>query len=250
MRILLGRYVYGLAAIGFGFCALVWHDISNWLQLRAFSGASHNVVLTSVVAAIQIVGGAAVLWPRTIKAGAIALGATYFVFALLVLPFVIKQPLVYNSYGNFLEQFSFVAGAAILYAMIAPARPSRWARIAYYSFGVCVLSFGLEQLFYLAPTASLVPKWIPPGQMFWAIATTAAFVLAAVALLTGFKAELTARLTTAMLVGFGLLVWLPILFVDPHTFGNWTETVETFGIAGSAWIVADYLSRRRSETQA
>jgi hypothetical protein len=111
-----------------------------------------------------------------------------------------------------------------------------------------VLSFGLEQLFYLANTASLVPKWIPPGQMFWAITTTIAFGLAAFALLTGLMAQLAARLNTAMLVGFGLLVWVPILIADPHTLSNWTESAETLGIAGSAWIVAEYLGQRLAQT--
>jgi len=56
----------------------------------------------------------------------------------------------------------------------------RSAQIGYYSFAICIVSFALEQLFYLSETASLVPKWIPPGQMFWAMATTAAFALAAI----------------------------------------------------------------------
>jgi hypothetical protein len=173
----------------------------------------------------------------------------YLVFAVLAVPLIIEQPLVYNNFGNFFEIFSFVSGAMILYACsgpIAPTRTARLAQIGYYSFGICVLSFALEQYFYLAATASLVPKWIPPGQMFWAIATTAAFVLASIALLTGFMARLASRLNTAMLVIFGLLVWVPALVADPHSFSNWTESVETLGIAGSAWMVADYLGRRRS----
>jgi uncharacterized membrane protein YphA (DoxX/SURF4 family) len=89
-----------------------------------------------------------------------------------------------------------------------------------------------------------VPKWIPPGQMFWAIATTAAFGLAALALLTGLMARLASRLTTAMLAGFLLLVWLPLLVADPHSFVNWAEATETLGIAASAWMVADFLSHR------
>ena len=68
--------------------------------------------------------------------------------------------------------------------------------------------------------------------------------LAAVALLTGFMARLASRLTTAMIVGFGLLVWLPALFADSHSFLNWSESVETLGIAATAWIVADFPSKR------
>jgi hypothetical protein len=243
MKYSLGRYVYGLAAIGSGICALAWHEFT------ALGVVPHREILTYVVATIEIFGGVAVQWPRTARAGAVALGTIYFTFALLGVPFIIAHPLVYNGFGNFFEQFSFVAGAAILYACsgpIGPARTARFAQIGYYSFGICVVSFALEQLFYLSPTASLVPKWIPPAQMFWAMATTAAFALAAIALLTGFMALLASRLTTAMVLGFGLLVWLPALFADPHSFVNWSESTETLGIAASAWVVADFLGHRHS----
>jgi hypothetical protein len=53
-------------------------------------------------------------------------------------------------------------------------------------------------------------------------------------------------LTTAMILGFGLLVWLPRLFSDPHHFENWSESVETLGIGALAWIVADYIGNRCS----
>src|SRR6266576_1923290 len=113
-------------------------------------------------------------------------------------------------------------------------------------FGGFVVSFAVEQLAYLSATAELVPKWIPPGQLFWAIATTVAFGLAAFALLSRRSAPLASRLLTIMLVGFGLLVWLPIVVSDPHKLFNWTESALTLAIAGAAWIVADFLAQNRS----
>ena len=205
-------------------------------------------MLTWIAAAIEIVGGAAVLWPRAARASAIALAAVCCSFALIGLPAILKQPLVYNNYGNFFEQFSLGTGALILVGCLGRTKPGRVAWIGYYGFGICVFSFALEQLFYLSATVSLVPRWIPPGQKFWAIATTAAFALAAVALLTGFLALLAARLTTAMLVGFGVLVWLPALFADAHSFVTWSETTETFAIAASAWVVAEFAGRQRSSS--
>ena len=248
MKYSLGRYVYGLAAIASGICAFVWHDFSNWHQIKALAGVRHLEILTYIVAIIEILGGVAVQWTRTARAGAVALGTIYLTFTLLTLALIIEQPLVYNGFGNFFEQYSLASGVVLLYACstpIAPGRKKRLAQIGYYSFGICVVSFALEQLFYLSATAGFVPKWIPPGQMFWAIATTAAFGLAAIALLTGFMARLASRLNTAMIVGFGLLVWLPALIANPHSFGNWSEGIETVAIAGSAWIVADFLGQRR-----
>jgi len=253
MKLSVGHYLYGASMIGFGICSLAANDVSNWQQeVTALGVTAHREILSYIVAAVEILGGLAVLLPRTARVGAAALATLWCIFALMGVPFIFRHPLVYNEYGNFFEQFSFVAGAMILYACSGPTtdRTSRWGQFGYYSFGVCVVSFALEQLFYLSATASLVPKWIPPGQMFWAIATTAAFAVAALALLTGFMARLACRLTTAMIVGFGLLVWLPALFANPHSFVNWSESAETLGIAASAWIVADYVGHRRSAESA
>jgi uncharacterized membrane protein YphA (DoxX/SURF4 family) len=242
MKYSLGRYVFGLATIATGICALASH---NYDQLAA---VPHHAILSYIVATIEVLAGLSVLLARTARAGAVALGAIYFIFALLAVPLIIQQPLVYNNFGNFFEQFSYVAGALLLYACsgpIAAPRNTKLAQIGYYSFALCLVSFALEQLFYPSGTITLVPKWLPPGQKFWFIATTVAFALAAIALLTGFKALLASRLTVAMLLGFELLVWLPALFADPHNFGNWSEAIETLAIAGSAWLVADYLAHRR-----
>jgi uncharacterized membrane protein YphA (DoxX/SURF4 family) len=234
----MGRYVYGLAAIGFGICAVVWHDISN-LQQFATLGSGRREILAEVVAAIEILGGLALLGPATARAGAIALALLYGAFAVLGLPYVVAQPAVYNNYGNVFEQLSLAVGGAIL-----ASRTVRIARIAAYTFGACTASFALEQWFYLAPTAGLVPKWIPPGQLFWAVATTVAFALAAIAMLTGVAASLAARLTAAMIAGFGLLVWLPALVANPRSFANWSEALETFAIAATAGMVARLAATR------
>jgi uncharacterized membrane protein YphA (DoxX/SURF4 family) len=247
MKYSLGRYVYGLAAIGSGICAFVWHDFS------ALGDVPHREIFIYILAAIAILGGVAVQLPGTARVGAVALGTIYFAFALLAVPSIFEHPLVYNGFGNFFEQFSFVSGAVILFACsspIASARTARLARFGYYSFAVCVASFALEQLFYLSATASLVPKWIPPGQMFWAVATSAAFVLAAIALLTGFTARLASQLTTAMIGVLDCSYGCQHVFADPHHFVNWAESTETLGIAASAWIVADYLGQRRSAESA
>lgn len=249
MKTYMGRHVFGLAAIAFGVITLVWHDFNSWQQIQAFGSVPHRGILVYIAAAIEILGGIAIQWRRSAQAGAIALGAIYLMFALLWVPRIAAEPLVYDRWGNFFEQFSQVAGALIVYAAFSRSNSERaktLARIGYISFGICVVSFTLEQLLYLSGTASFVPKWIPPGQMFWAIATTIAFAFAALALLSGRSSLLAARLTTAMIIGFGLLIWLPFVVADPHKLFNWAGNAENLSIAGAAWIVADFLSQKRS----
>ena len=106
-----GRYLYGFAAIGFGICALASHDSNNWQQeINSLGDVPHREILSYIVATIELLGGVAVQLPRSARAGAVALGTLYFSFALLGVPFIIKHPLVYNGFGNFFEQFSFVSG--------------------------------------------------------------------------------------------------------------------------------------------
>ena len=57
--------------------------------------------------------------------------------------------------------------------------------------------------------------------MFWAVTTTKALALAAIALLSDHSALLASRLLTIMVIGFALLVWLPAPFADPHKLINW-----------------------------
>jgi|SRR5579863_7958275 len=229
-----GRHVFGMAALAFGVITLAWHD-SHQLRYVVYSAS-----------AALIFGGAAIQFRRTAKTGAGVLSAAYLVFALLCVPGIVAAPQVYNSWGNFFEQFSLLTGAAIVYARLSSSwSPETLIRIGRVLLGICATSFSLEQAIYLHATAQLVPKWVPPSQMFWAVATTVSFALAAVAFLTSRMALLAARLLTMMIVSFGLLVWVPLVFLDPRSHTNWSENAETFAIAGAIWILADLLGEHR-----
>jgi hypothetical protein len=233
----LGRHVFGVASLATGLITLIWHEYNDWHPPRYIAYAA---------AAALIFGGAAIQFRRTAKTGAAVLGAVYLVFALQCVPGIVAKPKIYNSWGNFFEQFSLVTGAAILYARWSSAgSPETRNRVGRILLGLCAASFTLEQAFYLPATASLVPKWIPPSQMFWAVTTTVLFALAAVALLANRMALLATRLTTMMLMLFGLLVWAPLVLSDPRNHTNWSEIAETFAIAGAAWILADLLGEDR-----
>ena len=64
-------------------------------------------------------------------------------------------------------------------------------------------TYSSESVWFLSRSNnfSISPKWIPPGQMFWAVTTTKAFALAAIALLSDHSALLASRLLTIMVIG-------------------------------------------------
>jgi len=216
---------------------------ADWAELGSGFNATSGAIAIYAIATAQCIGGIAVQFDRTAKVGAIAIGAVYLLLSLFSVPQMIAHPQIYASWGNFFYPFSLVIGAAVIVARSTPAwEPKTVARIAAVLFGICAASFGIEQAEFLARTASLVPKWIPPSQMFWAITTCVPFGLAAIGLFTNRFALLAARLFALMMLLFVVLVWLPILVSGPHSHGNWIEATETFAIAGAAWVLADFLA--------
>jgi uncharacterized membrane protein YphA (DoxX/SURF4 family) len=242
----LGIYVYGAGAIALGVSGLVWSDFAtNWQRVQA--NVPHREALAYITAVVELFGGVAILWRRTADAGAVILTVLYSVFALLWVPQILGSPRVYDVWANFFEELSLVIAGVVIYASLAPPGSvwaGRRAKVSR-SFGICVISFALEHLFYLSGTASFVPKWIPPGQLFWAIATTVFFLLAAVAILSGILAGLASRLLTAMIAGFEVLVWAPRLLVSPPVHFSWAGSSIGLAMAGAAWVIADSISRSR-----
>jgi len=235
-----GRIVFGASAVLFGVIALKWYDADTWQTLRQIWSLPFGTIIGGCLMALQIAGGIGIAYPRAARVGSIVLGVVYLLFSLACIPAILAAPGAYEHFGSFFEQFSLLCGAIAVYAAteVNDARALAFGRAARLGLGVCAVSFTLSQIFYPAATASLVPKWIPPSQMFWAILTTIAFALAAIAILINRQARLALRLMTLMLALFGVLVWIPRLIAHPETHLNWSEFALTALIMGAAWMVA------------
>lgn len=236
-----GRLVFGASAVLFGVIALMWHDPETWQSLSRLWRLPFGTAIGESLMVAQIAGGILLVFPRTARLASIVLGAVYAIFALACIPGIIARPSMFGQYDGFFEQFCLLSGAIAVYAATEPnaARSATLGRAARLGLGLCVISFTLSQIVYLRFTAGLVPTWIPPNQMFWAIFTTIAFALAAIAILINIKARLAIRLMTVMLLLFGVLVWIPHLGPQPAAHISWSEFALTLLIAGAAWVVAD-----------
>jgi hypothetical protein len=241
---LYGRIVFGASAVLLGVIALMWYDSETWQTLREIWRLPFGTIIGGCLMVVQIASGIGMQYPRTTRLASIVLGVVYLLFSLACIPGIIAAPTVYAQYGSFFEQFSLLCGASALYAATEAnaARAVAFGRVARLGLGVCAISFTLSQIFYLRVTADLVPTWIPPSQVFWAILTTIAFALAAIAILINRQARLAIRLLTLMLTLFGALVWIPLLIANPEAHSNWSEFSLNFLITGAAWMVADLRS--------
>jgi uncharacterized membrane protein YphA (DoxX/SURF4 family) len=247
----LGVPVYGLGAIMLGAVGLVSGDFADVWQPVPGSTPGRRA-LAYITAVCLLAAGAAIQWRRLARVGVIVLGVLYFIFAVLWLPRVVSSPQIFGTWGGVFEQLSLVAAGLVVYGSVENrdgARVSTTGQIGRVVYGVCLVAFALNHFFAIPETARMVPKWIPPGQHFWAVATGVAHLLAAIAILSGVLAVLASRLLTLMLILFGALVWMPSLFAQPREHMVWSGNAINLAMVGAAWVVADWLASRQSKLQ-
>jgi len=135
-------------------------------------------------------------------------------------------------------------GALTIYSTAADIDATllgRLTRACQLAFGICVLIWGGAHFIYRNLTAPLVPKWLPPSQVFSGYLTGICFVAAGLAILTGIKARLAATLLTTMIASFGLLVNDRVLLDDLSNHWNWSESALNLALIGVAWAMANSL---------
>jgi uncharacterized membrane protein YphA (DoxX/SURF4 family) len=241
----IGRRSYGLGVMALGLLCLAWGDFLPGQPVP--SGFPGRTALAYAAGALMLLTGAAIELRKTAAWGAAALAAYYAVIVVLLMNghLLLAQYAQYGSYENIAEQLAIASAALIVCAATARIDASlaaRLTRLGRLIFGVCALIFGGAHFVYMNLTAPLVPKWLPPSQVFWGYATGACFLAAGLAFLTGIQARLAAILLTVMIASFAILIHEPTLFADSHSRWNWSESAINFAILGAAWVVADSLA--------
>jgi uncharacterized membrane protein YphA (DoxX/SURF4 family) len=248
-----GWRVFGLGILALGALSLAIGDFNPGQAVPKDFPARTELVYA--VAALLLVAGAAVLWRRTVTWGAAALTAYFWLAVVLLMDgrVILRHYREYLAYSNMAEQLAIAAGALIVFATYAEldgkldaARAARLIRVGQLAFGICAVLFGGAHFFYMNLTAPLVPKWLPPSQLFWGYATGVAHIAGGLAILSGVRARLAAILLTVMYAAFTPLVHIPLFLADQHNHGNWAENATNLVLTGAAWVVADSLARRRS----
>jgi uncharacterized membrane protein len=250
-----GIYLYAAAAVYLGVVGLVSHDFAtNWQ--RVTPDVPHRVLLAYLAGACELLAGAAMLWRRTARWGALALAGLFGIFWLLWAVHVAGAPRIYDSWGNFFEEASAAIAGLAAFAWLSPAE-SPWRRRAVAIarlYGVCCISFGATHFINYAGASGFVPQWIWPGGKFWAATTGVCFEMGAAALLSGVLMGLASRLLGVMVLGFEVLIWLPWLVFGPPPWmhllvaeGSLTHfMLAANGIAtafgAAAWVVGDVIN--------
>jgi uncharacterized membrane protein len=248
MRILgVGHVVFALTMIGVGILGLVQGDfVQIWQPVPKAWPAREALVWLCIV--ISLACGMGVLWRRIAVLAARVL-FFYLLLWMLVfkLRFIFLAPLTEGSYQSNGENAVIVAGAWILYVMLAAEWDRRYLgffssetglRAARVLYGLAMLAFGLSHFFYLNLTAPLVPAWLP-WHVGWAYFTGGAYLAAGLAIIAGIFAKPAAMLSALQMGLFTFLVWLPLAFAGTITASQWGEFTVSWVLTAAAWIVAD-----------
>jgi len=254
----IGVLILGLASIAAGVLDLVWGEFESAHQpVQAFGDHIPGVTFFAYVTAIWlIVGGAAILFERAARIGAVMLAIIYTVFAIFWLPRFYTAP-HYLGYrlavylgvlGGPGGQLIVTIAALIVYAKLsARALSARQATAARWVFGLFVADFGIVHLVDVPVPAAMVPAWMPWGGAFWAVVSGIAFILAGLGIVSGVLDVLAARLLALMFLLFSILVLTPLIIAKPHDHTSWGGNAYNLAAVGASLIFADWLATLREE---
>lgn len=235
-----GHAVFAATLVALGIQGLVKADFTPvWEPVpKAIPGRE---ILVYFCALISLGSGLGLLFRQSAAAAArVLLAALLLWFFLLRLHSLYLAPASQNSWSGLGETAVMVAGSWVLYAWFASgfATGDKGVRIARVFYGSAMIPFGIAHFTYFKETASLVPGWLPAHAAFAGL-TGCAFLAAGVAMLLGIYARLAAALSALQMGLFAVLVWVPILAAGSRNAFFISETILSFALTASAWVVAN-----------
>jgi uncharacterized membrane protein len=251
-----GVWFYGLATIVTGILDLVWRAFEASHQpIQALGHIPGERALACLAGIWLVAAGIAILSPRAARAGAAASAVIYLIFVLFWVPrlfalthkFGFGIGVIIFGLGGIAAQLMFISPATIVYATTAGPGPiwqKRAAFAARWLLGLAPIMFGLGHLISLHVYTSFVPHWVPL-KSFWVVLTGVAFLLAGLAIVSGVRDVLAARLLALMLLLFEAMVEVPPVFMQPHSQGAWGGAVYNLTAIGACWIFAEFVQKQR-----
>ena len=230
---------FGLGAILLGAVGIWFHDFAmQWQPVPAdFPLRMQFAIVTGL---LLILGGGETLSGKWAHGGAALLAGIYALWVVILhLPLIVAKPTDLGTWNGVAEIVLMISGAIALYAGARGLR-SRFATPVCVVTGLCALVFGATHIKYVQFTATMVPAWIPPNQIFWAYATGIVHVVAGLSLLSGIRSQLGATVLAVMMGVFVILVHIPRVVASPGEQLEWIMLGVALSLSGAAWLVRKY----------
>jgi uncharacterized membrane protein YphA (DoxX/SURF4 family) len=232
--------LYALGAILLGAVGIWFHEFAmQWQPVPA--GVPARAPLAIAAGVILVAGGAALLSRKFERHGAWLLAGFIGLWTLVLnVPPAVASYTHIGAWNSPAEIAFMTMGALALASSHAGARRRILSLIARLVAGASACVFGFAHFNYIDFTATMVPAWIPPSQVFWAWATGAGHLAAGLALLSGIQARLAATLLAGMMGSFVLLVHLPRVIGAPDQHVEWIMLGVSSMLSGAALLVRKY----------
>ena len=230
---------FGLGAILLGAVGIWFHDFAmQWQPVSAdFPLRMQFAIVTGL---LLILGGGETLSGKWAHGGAALLAAIYGLWVLILhVPLIFMKPADLGTWNGVAEIVLMIAGAVALYGG-ARGKRGRLATTVCLVTGFCALVFGATHFKYVEFTATMVPTWIPPNQIFWAYATGVVHVATGLSLVSGIRSQLGATVLAAMMGVFVILVHIPRVVASPGEQLEWIMLGVALSLSGAAWLVRKY----------
>jgi len=232
--------LYAFGAIALGIIGFVFHDFARQWQAVP-DGIPMRMTFVYLSALLLLVGGAALLVRRTERLGALLLAGFYGLWVVAFhLPNAVASWKHIGVWNGPAEITYLTMGAVALLAAHAGQMRRTLALLARVLAGVSAAVFGFAHFNYIDFTATMVPAWIPPSQVFWAWATGAGHLAAGVALVSGIQARLAVTLHAVMMGSFVLFVHIPRVLASPEKHEEWIMLAVSSALTGSALLIRKY----------
>ena len=230
---------YALGAILLGAVGIWFHDFAlQWQPVPA--GFPYRTAFAIVTGLLLILGGGETLSGKFARAGAVLLMVIYGLWVLILhVPIVVTKPTDLGTWNGVAEIVFMTVGAIALYAGARGMR-GKVAGGVCLAAGLCALVFGATHFKYAQFTATMVPAWVPGGQLFWAYATGFVHLVAGLSLVSGIRSQLGATVLAAMMALFVLLVHVPRVYASPGEQLEWIMLGVALSLSGAAWLVRKY----------
>jgi len=237
----LNSTLYALGAILLGAVGICFADFAHqWQPVPA--GIAWRTQLAVLSGALLIVGGSAILSRRGERVGALLLAAFYgFWVVALHLPLAVASYRHIGAWNGPAEITFMATGGMALFAAGAGSLRAPLNLAARFLAGASALVFGFAHFNYADFTATMVPSWIPPSQLFWVYATGAGHLAAGLAFVSGIRARLAATLLAGMMASFVVLLHLPRVVANPASHDEWIMLAVSSSLAGAAWLLRKYV---------
>jgi uncharacterized membrane protein len=260
LALALGRSFLGAAILASGVLQLVIADFVR-LVPRPTSGLPYSPAAAYAVGVVLIGIGACILAGRMAASAATLFAALLVVDVLFFyLPQMISNPVVDRPFfrgfmwTNPLKCLALIGGAALVargwpdgpWPGAAPSRAfAAFSGTSHILLSLFLFVCGVQHFVYEAFVATLVPAWIPPGQLFWGYAAGVALIAGGLGLLVLPVARLAALLSALMIFLWVLLLHIPRAITEANHANETAGVFEALALTGVALLVGASFSKAR-----